>query len=644
MLHDQPEKLAPYRHMADLLDSLQVGLGLFDEADRMLLWNRSFLRLFPEHVGHVEVGEPYHVNLRRFYRKRLSPSEMVNIEKYITAGIQRHRSQTMPFVFEHGGQWIKVASDPIPGLGRLRIWTPIAQPDAAHGTGRQETVQPFLADDGDAAVHCDAAGRLVHANTRFLQLFDLTCVDAAKGRTLADLFAAVWSRGSSDSEAASRWQLTLAEAEHFPGTPFQLPLPGERWLRILQKVLADGGTLSTIADISEMKRLQYGLEAARNAAELANRTKDQFLAVVSHELRTPMNGILGMLDLLNDDQLDRRHKDKVEVARQSAQSLLGLLDDILGFSRMQSGRIDLDPVETDPTELVASAARLVEPSAREKGLAFRWTTAPGLPERLLLDPDRLRQVLLNLLGNAIKFTETGEVTVHVRAGDLRSDGRRLLHVEVSDSGIGIPAEARARIFEPFVQADNRIGRRFGGTGLGLAICRQVVEAMEGTISVDSAEGIGSRFSVVLPCGLPDGTAASVAAAPVASLPPLSVLVADDNGVNREVARLLLERLGATVTVTADGPSAIEACRTPFDLILLDIEMPGMDGYETARAIRDGDSVNARTPIVALTAHVGEQYKSMSGTSGMQGFITKPLRLSSLAREIASAIGLDAEAA
>lgn len=223
------KRLAPYRQMADLLDTLHIALCLFDEMDRVLLWNRTFLRLFPEHVGRVKVGESYRENLLRFYRRRLDAAELGNIEEYITAGIRRHRSQTMPFVFEHDGQWIKVASEPVPGIGRLRVWTPIVQPDPMLDARSTEGgMMPFFEDDGDSAIRTDAQHRIVQANSRFLQLFDLKSEDEARGRTLASLYAGEWSRGSTDEAASRHWQLSLAEAERFRGTPFQLPLPGDR--------------------------------------------------------------------------------------------------------------------------------------------------------------------------------------------------------------------------------------------------------------------------------------------------------------------------------------------------------------------------------------------------------------------------------
>jgi len=638
---DVQTKLAPYRQMAELLDTLHVGLCLFDEMDRVLLWNRAFLRLFPEHTGHIKVGEPYRDNLARFYRGRLNAAELKNIEEYIASGIRRHRSQTMPFVFEHHGKWVKVASDPVPGVGRLRVWTPIVQPDAmlALPSGR-EAVMPFLTDDGDATIQSDARDRIVRANSRFLQLFDLKSEEEAKGRSLSALYAEAWSRLSTDEEASRHWRLGLAEAERFCGTPFQLALPGDRWVRFLQKMTPDGGKLTTMADISDMKKLQHKLEEARNAAEIANRAKDHFLAIVSHELRTPMNGILGMLDLLNEEELDEHRGDKLEVARQSAQALLGLLDDILAFSRMASGRIELEWSATDPSNLIATTVRLIEPRALEKGITLRWTVSPHVPSKVMTDPDRLRQVLLNILGNAVKFTEKGEVVLSAQMESPRPDGRPVLHIAVSDTGIGIPPTAQQRIFEPFVQADSRVGRRFGGTGLGLAICRQVVEAMGGTISVESTEGAGSRFTVAIPIDLPVDSAASEMSEARRELPPLRILVVDDNAVNREVAKLLLERLGASATTVADGTAAVAAAsREPFDLILLDIEMPEMDGYQVAQAIRDTALVNASTPIVALTAHSGEHFRALSRGAGMQGFITKPLRLASLADEIRNAVGL-----
>jgi len=644
--------LGPYRLMADLLDSLHLGVCLFDDSDRTLLWNRRFLRLFPEHAGQVHAGEPYAANLRRFYANRLTPEEMAGIEERIAEGIARHRAQSAPFIFEHGGQWVRVASQPVPGIGRIRIWTPIAPPEATADPASCESdtlkheVMPFAAmDGGDGVLLADAGGRVTWANARSLQFFGLARPEQATGRALSGLYAGVWDigRGAAAPAEIAASLRTLAEAEHFAGAPFELPLPGGRWVRILQQRAEDNTICTTLADITATKRLQAELSRAREVAEAANRAKDDFLATVSHELRTPMNGILGMLALLEDSRLEPDQRGRLGMARSSAEALLGLLDDILTFSRNAAGRVVADELPASPAQILAQISELLRPRAAEKRLGLRLDLHPDLPETVLCDPARLRQVVLNLVGNAVKFTDRGEVVVCARPGGALGDGRMLLEFEVADTGIGIPAAALPGVFEQFVQADSSIGRKFGGTGLGLAICRQLVRLMGGAISAESVEGVGSRFRFTIACRTAALARAAVAPAildqPVEAVPTaaLRVLVVDDHPINRDVARLYLERLDCRVRTAADGPEAVAAAGAePFDLVLMDLQMPGMDGFEATRAIRAGGGASAATPVLALTAHAGEEMRARCLAAGMQGFIAKPIRRELLVAEMAAA--------
>ena len=634
------DSLAQVRAMAEVLDSLHVGLCLFDAEDRTLLWNRSFLRLFPEHDGQVSVGEPYAENLRRFYATRLRPGGADTMEQCVAEGVARHRSQAQPFIFEHRGQWVRVAAQPMPGLGRLRLWTPIAPPDGAAGPGGSiPEVMPFAAEDGDGFALMAADGTITSCNARFTRLFGFDGAEAACGRSLAESFAAAWGQVPEGAVLARPWLRTLAEAEQFTGAPFELPLPGGRWLRVLQQRMADGTVVSSFADISAMKAMQRGLAEAREAAEAANRAKDGFLATISHELRTPMHGILGMLDLMEEGCREPEQAERLGLARHSAEALLGLLDDILTFSRLGAGHLALEAAQANPGELLDSVCRLMQPRAVQKGLTLDWGAEGAVPAAVLTDPARLRQVLLNLLGNALKFTERGGIRLAVRRGAALADGQFLLEFEVADTGLGIPAAALGRIFEPFVQADDGIGRRFGGTGLGLAICRQLVRAMGGEITVESRDGAGSRFRFTIACRAAGGPvlAAAPAAPPHHPLPPLRLLVVDDHPTNRQVARLQLERLGLRVTCAADAAEALAACRERFDLILMDLELPGMDGLALAEAIRTSGLPAAAAPVIALTAHVGEEHHARCRAAGMRGFLTKPMRAGSLAAAIAAAI-------
>ncbi|TCZ64009.1 hybrid sensor histidine kinase/response regulator [Roseicella aquatilis] len=641
-----PSGLRHYRLMAGLLDSLHLGLCLFDAEDRALLWNQTFLRLFPEHAGHVAVGEPYAENLRRFYAARQPEAEPQAIDRCIAAGLARHRSQAHPFIFQHRGQWVRVASEPVPGIGRIRIWTPIAPPDRSASLapptedGMLPEVMPFAAEDGDGLVQLDTEGRILAATGGFARFFRLPAPEAAIGHRLADLYAAAMVAQPGVAEGVGAWLQRLADAERFTGAPFELPMPGGGWLRMLQQRMPDGSIVGSFVDISAMKALQEELSRAREAAEEASRAKDRFLATVSHELRTPMNGILGMLDMLGDGRLAPDQADWHRLARDSAEALLGLLDDILAFSRLQAGELAPEPAPANPAELLDGIVRLLQPRAREKELSLRWALDGTVPDTVLCDTARLRQVLLNLIANALKFTEAGSVGVTVRAGAALPDGRLLLEFEVADTGIGIPAAALDSIFEPFVQADAGIARRFGGTGLGLAICRQLVAAMGGHITVASEPGQGSRFRFTVACRPAPTRAVPVARAaePVPPLPLLRVLVVDDHPVNREVARLHLDALGLEAATVESGAAALAACAERFDLVLLDLEMPGMDGFATAAALRASGLPSARAPIIALTAHAGAEHRALCREAGMQGFVSKPVRLAMLARAIAEATG------
>ncbi|MGX9963042.1 ATP-binding protein [Roseomonas sp. F4] len=635
-----------YRRMAGTLDSLHIALCLFDNDDRALLWNRSFLRLFPEHRGHVTAGEHYSENLRRFYATRLSPAEMGSVEQCVAEGIARHRAQTQPFIFEHHGQWVRVAADIVPGIGRVRIWTPIEAPRpegvsvGARGALLPE-LMPFAAEDGDGATIAGTDGRILSANAGFLGFFGLAGLDQAVGRTLAEILAGRWAgRADTPAAAESRMQ-TLAEGERFTGAPFELALPGDRWLRVLQQRTPDGKTFSTYADISAAKRMQRDLDQARQAAEAASRAKDGFLTTVSHELRTPMNGILGMLDILDDGRLATDQRERVNLARQSAEALLGLLDDILAFSRLEAGHTIMERAPASPAAILGEVTRLLQPRAVAKGLALHWALDADVPAMLLCDPLRLRQILFNLIGNAVKFTERGAISVSGRRGADAAEGQFLLEFAVQDSGIGIPVAMHAAIFDPFVQAHDGIARRFGGTGLGLAICRRLVQAMGGTICVESEEGQGSAFRFSIACTAHKAQAASHSP-PAASqsgpgVLPRRVLIVDDHPTNREVARLLLQRLGMAATAVAGGGEALEAGREAFDLILMDLEMPEMDGYAATRAIRASRLPVATAPIIALTAHAGGQHRARCLEAGMQGFVSKPIRIDQLSAAIAEAL-------
>lgn len=381
-----------------------------------------------------------------------------------------------------------------------------------------------------------------------------------------------------------------------------------------------------------LEALSGELQATARRAESASRAKSEFLATVSHEIRTPLNGVIGMSDLLLEQSLDRQSQEYARTLHASAKRLLELINDILDFSKIESGRLELERRPVRLATLVEEACQLFAPRAETKGLALATRLSPALPARLMGDPARLRQVLLNLLANAIKFTERGEV--RIEAG-VTATGQ--LCLAVCDTGPGIPADQRERLFEPFRQGDASIARRYGGTGLGLAICRRLVDAMGGTIGVDSRRGEGSRFWVELPLESAEVPLIEADETERSSSPPVAgghVLVVEDNPVNRQVAAAMLERLGCQVSLAESGEQALQAVRQEaFDLVLMDVQMPGMDGLETVRRLRELGGWPAQVPVVAMTAGGPGAEQARCLAAGMSDYLTKPLDRDALAASL-----------
>ena len=382
-------------------------------------------------------------------------------------------------------------------------------------------------------------------------------------------------------------------------------------------------------------RSAAALEVAQRGAIAANNAKSEFLAVMSHELRTPLNGVLGMAQALRRTELDARQTAYVDTVLRSGDSLLTMLNDLLDLAKIEAGHLELDVVAFDLRAAGAQTVELWSEIAAAKSLALTCHVDPDLPEALLGDETRVRQIILNLISNAVKFTREGQVRLELRLAP-GADGDGGVAIMVSDTGIGMTPEQVALIFRPFAQADVSTTRHYGGTGLGLSICRTLAKMMGGEICVESEPGVGSSFHVWLP--LPATQVAEPPATQPAALLTCKVLVADDNPVNLAVARAILEAAGATIETANNGSQALDRLRSGgFDLVLMDLHMPIMDGVEALSRLRDGQAGRADIPVIALTADAMTGEAERLQGLGFNALQAKPVQPAALISAIADAL-------
>ena len=533
--------------------------------------------------------------------------------------------------------WVSATIVPLlDGDGRvaqyIAIRTDITERKAVEGQLEEQLrfIEVLLEATPTALYLKDRSGRFLRFNRAFESLLGIDRRDWI-GKTAFDVSSA---EAATQEHEQDQQLFETGEAQTFEAGFVQRRTgeAGEGLYRKAPITNAAGtviGLVGNIVDITDRSRLEAALRRATRHAEAASRAKSEFLANMSHEIRTPMNGVMGMTELALETELDATQREYLEVVKSSAQSLMVILNDILDFSKIEAGKLDIESVAFSCADVVADTLKALRPRAAQKGLTLTLETAASLPRRVRSDPGRLRQILTNLCDNAIKFTQQGGVLVKVDSEPL-PDGRLTLHLSVQDSGIGIPPDKQQRIFEAFSQADSSTTRKFGGTGLGLTICSRLATLMGGRIWLESDPSQGSIFHVslvVLPVDQTEppssGHAPGAVGAPLGR-PSWRVLLVEDNPVNQMVASIMLRKWGHTVVTADNGQQAVDLfAAQPWDLVLMDVQMPVMGGMEACRLIRSQEAPGAHTPIIAMTANAMESDKDDCLAAGMDAHLAKP---------------------
>ncbi|HWZ44651.1 MAG TPA: PAS domain S-box protein [Candidatus Saccharimonadales bacterium] len=633
--HNTQRRLAIVDHAPDVfveVDSQGLITGWNSRAEVLFGWPRSEVlgRKFSQSMVAPGSNEIYDRALEKFFTSRAAPARNRWLETIALHRDGREFPIELAAVPAHEGDALRMAA-----FVRDQTREKHIDQEAAE---RHRAIMDQL---GEPYIEIDLHGKFVFVGKGYNEMFGVPAMTDRTGEHYKNIFTPqviqllgeVYQRIYRTGEPARVEYESLTQH----GSSY--------FVEISASLRRDSkgrpvGFMSISNNCTRRKQAEMGLVKAKEAAETANKIKSEFLANMSHEIRTPLNGVFGMLELTGHTDLTAAQRELVDMAQSSASSLLTVINDIMDFSKIEAGELEFDLAEFDLREAVVQAVSTVALYARNKGLELSYTIAPDVPKFFLGDPRRLKQVLINLLGNAVKFTEKGAIALRVQV--RKSNGPQVeLQFSVSDSGIGIPPEKQTLIFEAFSQADNSTTRKFGGTGLGLAICSRIVRLMGGSIWVESEAGQGAIFhftalleTVSHPEALPkmpDATDANQE-----SHERFNILVAEDNLLNQKLAVKLLENLGHRVVVANDGQEALLKLEVEdFDLALMDIQMPQMDGLTATIAIRSQEQkTQAHLPIVALTAHAMKGDRERCLEVGMDGYISKPVNTNELKEIIA----------
>jgi len=635
------------RRFRDAIESMDDGIVLYDADDHLIAWNERYLQFFPAMRAAIHYGMPALEIVRSHARDRHPGMAETELDAYARARLQAlRRSPMTPEELVSGDRILQISRQRTSDGGLVAIMRDVTEERLASRRVRasEARFRDAIASLADGFLQVDSDMRIAAWNDRYFDFFPALRGLIHDGMPLRDALRAVADPGLP-GDAVDAWierRLAGMRPDGFIAT--EAISAGGRDVRVTRTRMADGGVVAILRDVTGDVAAARELERAKTAAEVASRAKTEFLANMSHELRTPLNGVVGMLDVMLAADLAAETRTQARMARASAERLLQVIGDILDISKLEAGALQIERVSFDVAASVRTAVQTFAASAQAKGLVLDAAISPGLEGAAVGDPARLVQILMNLVGNAIKFTERGSVRVEA----ARAAGNPDVAVfSVLDSGPGIDAATKTRLFAKFFQADSSVTRRFGGTGLGLAISRELALAMGGDIAVRDAPGGGSRFDLTLPLPRATGQAAAVAEpAPAGSgmrWPDRRILLVEDNDVNRYAAAKMLESLGASIVEARDGEAAVAlAARERFDLILMDVQMPRMDGLEATRRIRADEGPNRGTPIVALTANAFVEDVARCRAAGMDGHLAKPIRAATL-RASVEAVFADAPA-
>jgi signal transduction histidine kinase/integral membrane sensor domain MASE1/DNA-binding response OmpR family regulator len=678
------ERRSAMVRLNDAIESMSESFALFDADDRLVLANSRHRQAYAHGNPLFKPGTRFEDLIRGGIALGQHPEALGREEEWIAERMRRHRSSDRPFEQHLGDErWEKISERRTSDGGTVGVWTDITdlkrqemQLRTAEARARtaEQRLREAIENVHTGFVLFDADDRLTACNEEYKSIHGTLAGMIKPGVTFEEIIRASVAAGHI-ARAAGRSEEWVAERmalHRDPQGPFEHPLTDGRWMLIEERRTSDGGIVGVRTDITRLKQQEQALrereeqlkatiakleqsesemqrqagilrdlacESAeqRERAVAASRAKSDFLAMMSHEIRSPLNGIIGNTDLLLDSPLAPSQRRSAEVVRQCGAALITVIDDILDFSKIEAGKLDLACEDFNLGESLEAVASMTRVAAQNKGLKLAVAIGEDVPRSVKGDENRLRQVLLNLVTNAVKFTEVGSIDIGVERTGASAD-RIMIRFTIRDTGIGIPLEAQSQLFDAFYQVDGSYRRKARGTGLGLAICRRLVHLMGGEIGVESLPGMGSRFWFTAELGRSERQVSrSVTSADVAdSGAPARILLVDDLDVNRDIAAALLTQAGHGVDMAANGAEAVAAVtKNDYDLVLMDIQMPVMDGFEATARIRSLPAPKRSIPIVAMTAYATRQDIQHCVLLGMNGHVAKPIERKTLLAAVKS---------